>query len=75
MVLRSFLFAAEGSRLGKNTPSDQAAFDATKLAVNNCIARRLMNYGESLVWPSLAEAEDALEELQQSDKVVSALQT
>ena len=73
MVLRSFLFAAERSRFSKRTPSPQAAFEATNL--NDFTARWLAQHGETLVWPSLADVEDALEELQQSDKVVSALQT
>ena len=63
MVLRSFIFAAERSRLGKRTPSPQAAFKAT----NDAIARWLVQHGESLVWPSLAEVHDTLNELQQSD--------
>ena len=49
-----------------------AAFEATNL--NDFIARWLVQHAESLVWPSLAAVEDALEEVQQYAKVVSALQ-
>ena len=53
VVLRSLTFSQEHSRLGKRTPSPQAAF----AAASETVAHWQAGFGEQLKWPTVAEME------------------